>query len=848
MRRMMLTPMRWPLKAVAAACLAVLRIALAAPADAADAEPVSNAPGFKKVLVPFLNQHCHECHDAGAKEGGLDLTGLAPAFADGKTFAVWAKVYQRVKAGEMPPKRQPQPTDESRAAAIGWVEEKLLAAEKEHRELAGPRGLRRLNRIEYQNTIHDLLAVEVPLIDLLPVDGDAEGFDNVAGGLSISPLLMQRYMEAADVAMDAAIVHTDAPQTGTQRILAKDGKSITEGIRKNQYLELTDQQAFVKFYSSGSTTLDNLQIKTAGRYRFRIECWPYQPDGKTPAMAVYVISTAYWATGGRGGDGLVGYFDVSGTAEEPAVVRFETTIGPQEVLRVEPYGLGSSRSLGSKKMSEVTSMGLAVRGVEVDGPLQGGDNWPPASHQRLFGDLPLRPSQGGTPVARSGTSRRQSVGSGRQDPPGRGKPVVYSDAPKADADRLLRDFLPRALSRPVTDADAQPFIALAHKHLDEAYDFEQAMRVAYRAVLCSPQFLVINRAPAKRDDHAIASRLSYFLWSTMPDEALLKLADAGRLRDPAVLREQVERMLGDRRAAALTDNFLGQWLDLRQIEETTPDAKLYPEFDKLLELSMVRETQRFFEELLTHDLSVLNFIDSDFSMLNERLAKHYGIEGVKGYEQFRRVKLPPGAHRGGVLTQAAVLKVTADGTRTSPVLRGVWVLENILGAPTPPPDAVPGIDPDIRGATTIREQLARHSTHLSCAVCHVKIDPPGFALESFDPIGGWRTHYRSLGEGATVEIDGRRAPYRKGPAVDPSGRFDGRPFDDIDAFKKRLLDEPDQIARCVAGKLLIYATGRGLDLTDGVEIDRIVQRARAKNYGLRTLIHSIVQSDAFLDR
>lgn len=338
----------------------------------------------------------------------------------------------------------------------------------------------------------------------------------------------------------------------------------------------------------------------------------------------------------------------------------------------------------------------------------------------------------------------------------------------------------------------------------------------------------------------------------MPDEELTKLANSNRLTSGDVLREQAERMLTSSKAVAFTENFTGQWLDLRDINFTEPDPNLYPEFDELLRLSMVRETERFFKEILNENLSLVNFVDSDFTFLNGRLAKHYGIGGVEG-QVFRRVNLPTDSPRGGLLTQASILKVTANGTYTSPVLRGAWILDNILGQPTsPPPDNVGSIEPDIRGATTIREQLAKHRSIDSCAACHRKIDPPGFALECFDPIGGFRDEYRTMAK------DGRRsglkqAPftyawvrYRIGQPVDAKGEMpDGKPISNINDFKNILAARPDQLTRNLTRKLLTYALGRKIGFSDRPAVEEIVRKTRQQNYGFRSLVHSIIQSPTF---
>jgi hypothetical protein len=466
--------------------------------------------------------------------------------------------------------------------------------------------------------------------------------------------------------------------------------------------------------------------------------------------------------------------------------------------------------------------------VEVEGPLH--DTWPPPSHRRLFGDL----AQGPAPISNY-----------------RDRVEVISKDPVADAERILRTFARRAFRRAVTEDDVKPFLNLVKTELAGKHSFEQAVRVGLMGMMVSPEFLFLREKPGKLDDFALASRLSYFLWSTMPDEELLTLAEQRKLGQPDTLHQQVERMLRHSKATAFTENFVGQWLGLRDIDFTEPSHLLYPEFDHMLKVSMVRETELFFAEVLKEDLSLTNFVASDFTMLNGRLAKHYGIPGVEGWE-FRKVKLPPDSHRGGVLTMASVLKVTANGTTTSPVLRGAWVLDRILGTPpTPPPEGVAALEPDIRGATTIREQLAKHRSVATCATCHAKIDPPGFALESFDVIGGWRDNYRVSGfvRGGEVVVDNQKMRYYKGPKVDPADVMpDGQKFRNIDEFKQLLLKDKDQLARALTEKLVTYATGGAPEAADRPEIEAIVKKIREKNYGFRTLVHEIVQSKLFQNK
>jgi hypothetical protein len=555
-----------------------------------------------------------------------------------------------------------------------------------------------------------------------------------------------------------------------------------------------------------------------GRYRFRISASAIQSSGKPVPYCVSV-------TGKRmaGKSGLIGYFDAP--AEKPTVVEFVQFMKPRTTIHILPYGLPNAQTVHKIGADKYEGPGLAVQWVEIEGPLH--DTWPPESHRRIFGGLEQKTS----PVFNN--SKRVEV---------------VSNNPETDAEKILRAFVRRAFRRRVTDADVKPFVELVKKKLAAKQSFEKALRVGLAAVLVSPDFLFLREKPGQLDDFALASRLSYFLWSTMPDEELLTLAEQGKLAQPETLHRQVERMLKHPKAAAFTENFVGQWLGLRDIDATEPSHLLYSEFDHLLKVSMIRETELFFAEVLKDDLSLTNFVASDFTMLNARLAKHYGIPGPAGFA-FRKVRLPPGSHRGGVLTMASVLKVTANGTTTSPVTRGVWVRDRILGTPPPkPPADVPSLEPDIRGATTIREQLAKHRQIASCAKCHNEIDPPGFALESFDVIGGWREQYRTTGNGdrKVVIVEGRRMPYRLGAKVDPSDVMpDGSKFQNIDEFKQLLLKDKDQLARALAEKLLTYATGAAPEATDKAEIEAIVKKDRQKNYGFRTLVHEIVQSRLF---
>jgi mono/diheme cytochrome c family protein len=816
------------------------------PAGAADADPHRRGPDAKRYdeqIRPLIARHCLGCHGAEKPKGGLRLDALSADFASEANRERWLTVLNRVRAGEMPPKGKPRPSEEEVRALTDWISGTAAAAEAARRA-QGRVVLRRLNRVEYENTMRDLLGVQVDLQDLLPADGSAAGFDNVGEALHTSSFLMEKYFEAADKVLNLAIANGPRPPSGKKRYSLKDThqvKTTTERV----FRQLDD--TVVCFSSSPwqAVTLTPFYPPHRGTYRFRISVSGFQSAGKP---VVFRVDAGPLLMGTK--NHLVGYFDAP--ADQPAVVEFVDHLEARSTIRILPYGLAPAPAVHKVGADKYEGPGLAVRWVEVEGPLH--DAWPPPSHRRLFGDLP----QAAAPVFND-----------------RDRVEVVSKDPAADAERILRAFARRAFRRAVTDADVKPFVALVRAKLAEKRSFEQAVRVGLVAVLLSPEFLFLReKSPHPTlsptlggegrvrglDDWALASRLSYFLWSTMPDEEMLTLAEQQKLSQPDTLRGQVERLLKSPKAAAFTENFVGQWLGLRDIDFTEPSHILYPEFDDMLKVSMVRETELFFAEVLTNDLSLTNFVASDFSMLNGRLARHYGIpltlpsppegegrvRGMEGWE-FRKVRLPPDSHRGGVLTMASVLKVTANGTTTSPVPRGAWVLDRILGTPPPrPPADVGAVEPDIRGATTIREQLARHRRVASCATCHAKIDPPGFALESFDVIGGWRDNYRTSGKGEPVVVDGRRMPYLKGPKVDPAGVLpDGRRFENIDEFKQLLLKDKDQLARALAEKLLTYATGGAPETADKPEIEEIVGKIREKNYGLRSLVHEVVQSQLF---
>jgi len=580
---------------------------------------------------------------------------------------------------------------------------------------------------------------------------------------------------------------------------------------------------------------DQFEAPVGGRYRLRLKAYSYwagpgkiagkwwEPDRATASRGRRVEPVTLYALSPPNELRLLGSFDV---APDPAVHELDVFLLAGESIRPDSARLFRSRP-GFERSPWATPEGMpgvAYSWLEVEGPILAPE--PPRGRQILFGDLPLELTAAGLEV----------------------EPTEA----RTDAERLLRGFLERAYQRRPEDAVVKTFLAVILGALHAGTGFADAMIAGYSAVLCSPGFLYFQEEPGELDDRALASRLAYFLWNSPPDEELRALAEDRRLHDPDVLRRQTQRLLNDPRSRRFVDAYLDYWLDLRKITATTPDAALYPDYylDDLLLESAVAETQLFFAELLSHDLPTRNLISSDFAMLNERLAAHYGLPPLDGVA-LRRVALPPESQRGGLLTQASVLKITANGTTTSPVLRGVWVMERILGKPPPPPPAnVPAIEPDTRGAVTIREQLEKHRALRECSSCHAKIDPAGFALESFDILGGWRDRYRALGDHEPVQGIGKNGllfTFHYAQPVDPSSELpDGRAFQNLAEFKRLVLADERQVARNLVQQLVVFATGAPVRFGDRPEVERILDSASSKDYGVSSIIGEIVQSRLFL--
>lgn len=747
--------------------------------------------------ISFVEQHCHECHSGDSPEAGFDLRALSKDLLDRDARQRWVYLHDRVDHGEMPPKSAEQPPADSKTKFLRVLGESLYKADLTNRKVA----LRRLNRNEYENTVRDLFGIHVDVHSVLPDDSTQQGFDTIGSDLSISAEQMVAYLDAADLVLDQVLGPPHEPRRVHNRVNIKDLPSKNTADRI-----LPD--GVVLFSGAKHLPLYGVSVTGPFTYRLRVQVKAVQTDQP-------VVMQFDGGVTGRIPGHVAGFYEVF-PGEIKTIELMDRAVEHSDTFS---FGLIGGFPWWGVKADEYAGAGLFIGDIEIDGPLE---EWPPASRLQLFGGID--PAKGSLDDIRA----------------------------------ILLRMAPRAFRRSCTDAEIEPYVLLAKQALDEGLGFEKALRRGLKGLICAPEFLYFEEAlvpeskPASINDFALASRLSYFLWRSLPDRELLAQAEQGKLKQPDVLRAEVERLLTDPKSQRFVDSFTGQWLRLDDIDFTVPDENLYPEYNQLLRRSMLDETHAFFRELLDLDLSVQNFIGSDFAMLNKPLADFYGIEGVEGLH-LRRVSLPKNSVRGGVLTQSSVLKISADGTRTSPVLRGAWILKYFYGAPSPPPPpSVVAVEPDIRGATTIREQLAKHRDHESCNRCHRKIDPPGFALESFDVIGAERQWYRSRGAGKYLQIPRHpQAPkhyvqYRQGPDVDPSGvTSEGEPFADVREYKQLLLKDETRMARTLTRLLLTYSVGRHMGFADRDEIDRIVKKTQAKDHGLRSLIHEIVASQIF---
>ena len=824
----------------------------------------------------FVAKYCVECHDAEMKKGGLNLEAMKFE-TEGTNAAVWIKALDRVVVGEMPPAKKPRPAAGDLKSFTNFVASSLLETDRAVVAKEGRAVKRRLNRYEYEETLRDLLSL--PFLEVkafLPEDRESHLFNKVGDALDVSHVQMARYLTAAEFALRQALApQVEKPEMKTNRFYTMEeraffgkinlgppvrsgfplvGLEMQTNLLKNPVMPRTqdpekrakEAMAYVvSTYEPTEIRFASFRAPVSGFYRLKFSGYSIQmgPKYDSVSRARRSEPVTIYAEVPPQNLRKLGTFDVHADPTEFELVAW---LNRGETIRPDAAQLHRSRPPDHKNPDAGPDgmPGVAFQWMETVGPLY--ENWPPAGHQLMFGNLAMTQEEINPSANEEATEGRRN-----RRPLKRMKVDVESKSPALDAEKLLRAFMEKAYRRPVEEIDVQRFLAVINGALKKGHSFTEAMIAGYTGVLSSPGFLYFEEKAGRLEDMAIAERLSYFLWNSAPDAELRSLAAKKELHKPKVMRAQTDRLLNDPRSRRFVNAFLDYWLEMRAISASSADEELYPDYqlDDYLAESMADETQLFFAELLKDDLGVKNLIKSDFAILNEKMAKHYRIPGVNG-AAMRKVMLPRNSVRGGLLTQASVLKVTANGTTTSPVLRGAWIMRRVIGKPSPPPpEAVAAVESDIRGATTIREQLAKHRDQESCNVCHRNIDPPGFALERFDVMGGWRDRYRVTG-GEKVKGIGRNGNYFHfglGPDVDASGEMaDGRPFADIQQLKEYLADDEAQLARNLAQQLIVYGTGAPIRFSDRPTVEKILAATREKNYGVRSLVHGIVQSDIFL--
>ena len=775
----------------------------------------------RESVSPFLNQFCVDCHSDGYVEGDFNLDRLGNDLTDPATFARWVRVIDRVQNGEMPPE-DPVPLADQPA-----IVDALHPALSRAHQATKATVLRRLNRREYENTLNDTFGTHESLADLLPEDGKGHGFDNIGEVLGLSPTHLHRYIEAAETVLDSAIAaDTQPPEVEHIKANYADSREAEKFLGK-LWDHLPDGAvAFYTRFGYPTGMLRGAGVPGRGRYQIRVTGYAYRSDKPITAR----ISGTSFVRGSK----KPTYDYVSFKPGEPQTVELEAWIEDRMMIAIDPCEIDTgSYNIRSQGLEGYDGPGLAIKEVELIGPLT--DSFPSSGHRLLFDgwQREAKPKKNRWNATREFTLEATDVG--------------------ASLEQSLARVANTLFRRPVEPAGLSDFISLFKARQAADDPKETALRTAVVAMLCSPDFLYLNESSGKLSDHQVASRLSYFLHRTSPDEALRKAADQKRLASNSQeILAQAKRLVRDPKFDRFIHDFTDAWLNLRDIDATSPDQTLFPEYDAYLEWSMLEQTRSLVHRMVTKNLPIRQFVQSDIALLNERLARHYEIDEVVHGPKLQPVRLSADSVRGGVLSHASVLKVSANGTNTSPVTRGVWLMERILGKPPqPPPPGIPGIEPDIRGATTLRELLESHRDLDSCRACHQAIDPPGFALEVFDPIGGFRNRFRSLGEGEKIDrtIAGRRVKYRLGQVVDASGSMpDGSTFESYIEFRDQLAKRQYDLAFAFTGNLLTFATGREMGYSDRPHIDAIVESCRATGYRVGNLLLGVITSDVFLEK
>lgn len=730
----------------------------AAPAQGDAAEQA--AAQFRGELAPLFEQHCQACHAGEEPTGGVAFDELLSRLDVGQDRELWEKIAGKLHSGEMPPEGEALLAPEGRMALTTWIDGQLANFGCGEERDPGRVTIRRLNRNEYNNTIRDLLGVDFRPANEFPSDDVGYGFDNIGDVLSMPPILLEKYLAAAEQ-ITSRLFAGEKANLLTSRL--KGGELLAGGTR---------------VLASGAVEVTaDTRLPGSGEFLVRVKAWGDQAGDEPVKMLVKFAGQEL-------------RFDVEATSAKPQVYEAWVSASGGEL----PVSIVLENDYYAPDEPAPNDRNLYVASLEVTGPF-------PPSFKRLVTE-------------------------------------AYTPENKLDLAReILGDVMTRAYRRPIEQAELDRVMKLVEAADRDGESLVAAVSLALQAILVSPNFLFrVELDPEQPDEirtlneFELATRLSYFLWSSMPDAELFELARANKLREGDNLERQVRRMLADGKSRALVENFAGQWLQLRNLKIVFPAPRRYPAFDEGLRRAMLQETELFFTEIMRQDLRVLTFLDSDFTFLNERLAKHYEISGVTGRE-FRKVKLE-GDQRGGVLTQASVLTVTSNPTRTSPVKRGKWVLENIFGTPPPPPPPdVPELNDDGKALTgSLRERTEQHRANPACAVCHVRMDPLGFGLENFDGIGAWRTKDGEFDIDASGELPG------------------GKKFAGPAGLKQILLSQRDDFVRCLSEKMLTYALGRGVEYSDRCTVQDIAQATEAGDYKFSAMILAIVHSDAFQKR
>ena len=854
-------------------------LALAAlPSFAFSAEP----PPLPESVDSFLVDYCLNCHDDDEKKGDISLDVFAIDWDDPHSPEIWTKAYDMLSQGEMPPAKKKQPSEKEREAIVNWLDETLS-------KNVPPGGtvLRRLSREEYENTVSDVLGIPFSVPRSFPADTESHGFDNIGEGLVLSPPLMAQYLEIATAAADQLL-----PPSGEAFKVDSKTYEIGPGDFTLNFTTGHEIDGILRMVSSSdplarsSVWPNRFEAKVPGIYEVEVDLSPFQVgEGETPIVHLLARSASGQSFARASTLRQLAAF----TVDSSEAKTFHTTV---ELQRNETIVVHYENApLNSDKTDDIVErVSENILALFRDDPSIGAA-WMKAGYQRSdrgwswWKRIQQARDEGGLDVAsfdpdsnevqdfaqlmaRKGVNTVETLccfhffkGPGidihRMSVAGPLR-VIEDDIAREQKQRtasflgerdnrtdaafaasILRPVLDKAFRRPATDAQTAKYVGIALDHQAEGHRFEDGLHLALRAMLCSPRFLFREYREGALDDYDLAARLSFFLTSGPPDGTLRKLASHGELSQPAILEAQTRRLLEKGSVKNFLTAFTGQWLDLRKLPNIMPDTRLLKWIEKDL-TAITAETELFVAEILRENHSIETFIDSDFTYLNRRNAALYKIDFPKT-ETMTRVALEPGGIRGGIITQASVLMATANGVDTQPVLRGAWMLENIFGTPTPePPADVPAIEPDTSGAKSIRELLDRHKADASCASCHKKIDPPGFVLENFDPVGRWRDTY------PLYEKSGNKVITRPGLPVDAIGAMpDGTPFNDVTDLKAYLIDNIDIFSRSLSYKLLTYGTGRPMGFGDRKVIDRVVSDVKQRGNGFADLIVALVQSESF---